>query len=166
MISPAELSVANATVSLRTAGWHDVHKVWRWNSAPEVRALALQSQPIAVDEHQTWYSARLCETGHYMWIVSAGSSDVGVVRINATESDIGIVSIALARDARGRGIGTRALTAACRRIDALRPGQILEAWVAATNLASAHCFENCGFRWIRSEERGERTFNVYRWEAR
>ena len=153
-------------VSLRAAGWRDVQSIWRWNNASEVRAVGLEARPIPLDEHHDWYAASLSEPGHYMWVIEADGTDVGVVRIDFRKLDVGVVSIALESSARGRGIGRNALARACARALALRPDEPLEARIADTNQVSARCFESCGFRWARAEHHADRTFNVYCWEAK
>ena len=152
-------------VRLRQASWRDANLIWRWNNEPSVRASSINQSPISLDEHQKWFSSKLCTQGHYMWIVTYGGANVGVVRIDARSTGVAIVSIVLADSARGKGLGTDSLRAACTRFEAVGPEMPLEAWIATDNIASTRCFISCGFEWIRSELIDDRPFNVYRRKA-
>ena len=126
------------TVSLRKARALDCRRVWEWSCSPEVRGRSLDPRPIPIAEHEQWFRKRVARDG--MWIVEANDADVGVVRIDPRDDGAGRISIAIASAARGRGVGRRAVIAAC---DAWQRPLIAE--VLADNAASRSCFEACGF---------------------
>lgn len=123
-------------LELRPARWGDMRKVWTWNNAPDVRRWSLSVDPIPFEDHERWFRGRLEDPEHRLWIAEIEGRDVGVVRVDGA----GVVSIALAPDARGHGVGTRALALACAR-----EARTLEAWISEDNIASVRCFERCGF---------------------
>ena len=123
-------------IALRPATMEDCERVWAWNFAPDVRAVSNDTTVVALAQHVTWYANRLSLAGAPMWIVEDEGAPVGVVRIDPD----GRISIALGAEARGRGIGKRAIAAACGAW--ARP---VVATVRNTNEASRACFEACGF---------------------
>jgi L-amino acid N-acyltransferase YncA len=120
---------------LREATIDDCERVWAWNFAPDVRAVSNDPAIVQVAQHAAWYVHRLA-TGGPMWIVEEDGKGVGVIRID----DDGRISIALGAEARGRGIGKRAIAAACQAW--ARP---VMATIQNTNQTSRACFEACGF---------------------
>jgi len=129
--------MSTEAITMRDARIEDCDRVFVWNCAPEVRALSGDPSIIKIADHRTWYQRRL--SGGPMWIVEDGGAPVGVVRLDPGP-DVTWISIALAPDARGRGIGRRAIRAACETY-----GQPINASIRARNSASRTAFEACGF---------------------
>jgi RimJ/RimL family protein N-acetyltransferase len=119
---------------LRKARLADCERVYRWNFAPDVRAMSKSTATVSLADHTRWYTSRI-ESESPIWIVTEDAIPLGVVRI-----DDGRLSIALDPAARGRGIGKRAIFSACQLWFAP-----LLAEVMSTNVASRACFEACGF---------------------
>ena len=136
----AVLRQAFPPVALREAHWGDREAIWAWNNAPEVRALSRDPRPISALDHARWFAARLT-AGLATWIVEVDGEPVGVVRLDRLEGSIGRISIALASDVRGQGIGRRAIAAACAAWAAPVLAEILD-----TNAASRAAFEASGFQ--------------------
>jgi UDP-2,4-diacetamido-2,4,6-trideoxy-beta-L-altropyranose hydrolase len=132
------------TIALRIAQLEDCERVWQWNFAPDVRAWSKSTEPVTLADHARWFTDRMNTGG--MWIIEAAGKPVGVVRLDRADTG-DRVSIALATDARGRGIGRRALELACRQSNGVVIAEIL-----ADNISSRTCFESCGF--VAVETRG------------
>lgn len=130
-----------AKVTLRKAGTHDCEQIWRWNFAPDVRALSKRSEVVSLADHTRWFHRRLADGSEPTWVIETPAGPVGVIRLDGVGGGLTRISIALAASARGKGFGRRAITAACHRW-----GQPLFAEILADNLASRACFEACGFR--------------------
>lgn len=141
-------------VSLRPAAAADCERVWQWNFDPAVRAQSRTKAAVSLASHAAWFAKRLHDDRGPMWIVEEHFRAVGVVRIDAGDT-AGRLSIALGGDARGRGIGKRAIRAACAAWK--RP---VVAEVMTDNVASRACFEACGFH-PTAEHDG---VVLYRWE--
>jgi RimJ/RimL family protein N-acetyltransferase len=120
-------------VVLRDATLADCEHVYDWNFASDVRAVSNDPSIVALAQHAAWFADRL--TRGAFWIVEYGNEPVGSVRI-----DDGRISIALAEKVRGRGIGRRAIAAACAAW--ARP---VVAQVRGDNHPSRAAFEACGF---------------------
>jgi RimJ/RimL family protein N-acetyltransferase len=139
-------------LSLRRADEADVELVHSWNNASEVRAMSRDSRPIEMTSHRAWFSARIASRDPF-WIIEEYGAPVGVVRVDR-RGDHCLISIALGRTARGRGIGRFAIQAACAYVR----GPVI-AEVRADNLASRICFTRCGFSLVSDD--GE--LATYRW---
>lgn len=124
-------------ITMRDARIDDCDRVFVWNCAPEVRAMSGDPRIIALADHRSWFTRRL--SGGPMWIVEDDGKPVGVVRLDPG-ADVTWISIALGPDARGRGIGRRAIRAAC---DAY--AQPIYASIRVHNTTSRNAFEACGF---------------------
>lgn len=140
--APLPSSPEAPAIRLRPATEDDRDRVLAWNGDPGVRARSLDPRPIAPEEHARWFSERLADPLTRMAIVLCGDEPVGVVRIERRRARApGRISIALARDARGRGLGRAAIVAAC----AADGGEVI-AEIVVDNLISRACFQAAGFR--------------------
>jgi RimJ/RimL family protein N-acetyltransferase len=128
-------------VALRPAVADDCELVFAWNFAPEVRARSRRPAPVGFAEHARWFDRRIADRAAPIWIIEDARVPVGVVRLDLVAHGLMRISIALAADARDRGIGRAAILQACRAW-----GQPVLAEILADNLASRACFEACGFR--------------------
>jgi L-amino acid N-acyltransferase YncA len=139
------VSFAYPLVGLRPATAADCDRVWTWSFAPDVRAVSGSPGEVSLEDHRRWYALRLGAAGEPMWIVEAAGEPAGVVRIDRGPAagggrPAGRISIALDPRARGRGLGRRAIAAACRAF-----GAPVIAEIFATNTASRLAFEAAGF---------------------
>ena len=118
---------------LRVATLEDCERVWQWNFAADVRAVSNDPTIVELARHAAWYVHRL-QNGAF-WIIEHDDEAVGTVRI-----DDGRLSIALAATARGKGLGKRAIAAAC-----VAWAQPVGAHVRPDNQPSRAAFEAAGF---------------------
>jgi RimJ/RimL family protein N-acetyltransferase len=121
------------SIALRAATLEDCDRVWQWNFAADVRAMSNDPSIVELATHAAWYVDRLAKGA--IWIVECEGEACGVVRIDA-----GRISIALAADARGRGVGKRAIAAAC-----VAWGGPVVAQIRGDNEPSRAAFMACGF---------------------
>jgi RimJ/RimL family protein N-acetyltransferase len=139
-------------IALRAAAPADCELVWMWNFAADVRAMSGDPTIVELSSHAAWYGLRIADATAPMWIVESARAPVGVVRIDAD----GRISIALGADARGRGIGRRAITAACEAW-----GRTVTAEIRHDNAASRACFEACGF--VAAADQRDADLITYTW---
>ena len=128
-------------IALRKAAVHDCERVWQINFAPDVRAVSVTSEVVPYTAPARWFARRIVEASSPIWMIEDADAIVGVVRIDPVDrGNCGRISIAIDATARGRGIGRRAIAAACQRW-----GRALVAEIHPANLDSIACFTACGF---------------------
>jgi L-amino acid N-acyltransferase YncA len=132
-------------VSLRRATAADARRLWELRNEETVRGVSFSSEPIPFDGHQRWLAARLADATVPIFMVNTPDAEAaGYVRFDAVGDELQ-VSIALAPEARGRGLGSAALRAA---VGALRAGGLhrpLVALVRGDNPRSLGAFLRAGF---------------------
>ena len=132
------------TVTLRPARHDDCRRIWLWRNDEETRRASFDAAPIALESHERWFQATLRSPERRLYIIEAVGEAVGVVRLDL-EGERATVSINLAPEWRGRGVGPLAL----ERLTELAFGTLglnrLVASVKADNRASLAAFEKAGF---------------------
>jgi RimJ/RimL family protein N-acetyltransferase len=132
-------------VTLRPATMEDEDQLLEWRNEPSTRAASLTTDEIAPAEHRRWLERKLADPNCAILIVEEDGQAVGQVRLDQVEPEVGEVSIGLAPDARGRGIGTKALTLAAGSARSRLGLKTLRALVRSDNLASISAFQGAGF---------------------
>ena len=136
--------VSAAAVKLRPAAMVDCQRIWVWRNDPETRAASFDTAEIPWDEHQRWFSASLERPDRRIYLITVEDRPQGVARLDVVGSEAA-VSIHLAPEARGRGIGTAVLQELARSALAERDVRRLVASVKVDNLPSRGAFANAGF---------------------
>jgi CMP-N-acetylneuraminic acid synthetase/ribosomal protein S18 acetylase RimI-like enzyme len=132
-------------VVLRAAAAGDRLALWRWRNDPGTRRASFDSREIPLDEHTRWLAQSLALRERRLWIVvGEGGADAGVVRLDV-EGRSATVSIALAPEARGRGLGTAALRALAAEAFGSLGLATLRARVKRDNRASLAVFRRAGY---------------------
>ena len=138
-------------VTLRPAEPADCEALWRWRNDPATRRASFERAEIGLDEHTQWFSESLARPDRRIYIVVADGVDAGTVRLDLGHGEAR-VSINLALERRGQGIGARALRAACREAFGPLGLHRLTAQVRLENHASRIAFERAGFSVIAAGE--------------
>ncbi|MGZ8360228.1 MAG: UDP-2,4-diacetamido-2,4,6-trideoxy-beta-L-altropyranose hydrolase [Allosphingosinicella sp.] len=134
-----------AGVQLRPATPADSERIWLWRNDPLMREMAKTHDPVPWPVHNAWYARRLVDPGTTMLVAERAGAPVGMVRFDREPDGDFTVSINLAPEARGTGLGRVALAAACDKIQAQYGGAALSADIHASNEASRRIFEACDF---------------------
>ena len=131
-------------LTLRPAVLGDCLVLWRWRNDPETRQASVDEREIPVDTHTRWFEETLKRSDRKLFIVSADGVDAGMVRLDIQDRDAA-VSVNIAPEWRGRGVGPRAL--GCLSREAFGPLGLLRmsAVVKRENAASRIAFERAGF---------------------
>jgi UDP-2,4-diacetamido-2,4,6-trideoxy-beta-L-altropyranose hydrolase len=152
-------------LSLRSAAADDARLLWEWANDPFVRVHAFTPEAIPWETHLHWYANRLASDGTRFWLLEDAGTPVAQIRYDrnpeGTEAEI---SFSVARDHRGKGLGTEIVRQTCKRAVAELGVEQITALVFPENLASMRTFEKVGF--IRSgliEVRG-RTCYRFVWQ--
>ncbi len=118
--------------------------IWKLASAPDVRAVSLNTRTISWHEHQAWFAEKLQEDIPFFIPHDMHGKPVGYVRF-AVNGATAVISIALVPFLRGKGLGTRILKVACLAFSKCFPGVAIEAFVLSENMASQKIFIAAGF---------------------
>jgi UDP-2,4-diacetamido-2,4,6-trideoxy-beta-L-altropyranose hydrolase len=148
-------------VTVRRVTLDDRRLLWEWANDQTVRAFSFHSQPISWESHVAWFDARVGADNCLMLIVEQAGRAVGQVRFDVDDREAEL-TISIAAEARGMGLGTEALGAACREFRAVSAVPIV-AYVRPENTASVRTFEKAGFTRIGLECR--HGFEAVRFES-
>jgi RimJ/RimL family protein N-acetyltransferase len=143
-------------ITLRKATAADCEVVWRLNNDPNARGQSLSTAEIPWPEHEQWFKKALVDPKLTMWMVEVDGSIGGIVRL--LERDRAIISVALAPEQRGKGLGSQAIAKACAA-----HGGPIEALVVIGNDASRRAFEKAGFRVSHDTAINGRAVTVLTW---
>ncbi len=141
----AELISSNSSLSLRSVCTEDCRLIWEWANDPEVRAVSFSTEPIPWETHVKWFAARVQDSDCHFDIAGDGENcPIGQIRYEV-EGDEAVVSLSLARHARGKGYGSQILTLGAAQIFNSLPVRMIHAYVKLDNAASRHTFAKAGF---------------------
>jgi UDP-2,4-diacetamido-2,4,6-trideoxy-beta-L-altropyranose hydrolase len=136
-------------VHLRPAGPADCDQVWIWRNDPETRKASFNSAEIQWDIHERWFNDALHREDRKLFVIVADETSVGTGRLDIVGHEAA-VSIHLAREWRGRGVGSSALRALAElAFRELRLDRLL-ASVKPDNHASLAAFAKAGFTRVES----------------
>jgi len=132
-------------VNLRPAGPADRQQIWLWRNEPETRAASFNSATIPWDAHERWFDSALLRDDRRIFIIEADAVAVGTARLDIVEREAS-VSIHLAREWQGQGVGSSALS----RLAELAFNDFgIDRLIASTksdNRASLAAFAKAGFK--------------------
>ena len=131
-------------ITLRHVGAGDARLIFDWRNDPATRAVSRDTGELSWPDHAAWFERRLDKTGAPWWIGEAGGRPIGFVRLDPAGGDAMEVSIALAPEARGQGLGAPLLDAglAAAGENGIRG---VTAVIRPDNTPSRRIFARCGF---------------------
>ncbi|HXC46458.1 MAG TPA: GNAT family N-acetyltransferase [Solirubrobacteraceae bacterium] len=133
-------------VTLRPAGVDDSTRILAWRNDIQTRRWSRDPREIALEEHASWLARTLADSSTRLWVAEVDGIAIGHVRIGPQTNGSAEVHLALASDARGRGLGAAVLTQAGALALADAEVTLLCAHVKPENHASLRTFERSGFR--------------------
>ena len=150
-VSPTSSRVSATSVTLRPVRPSDRDRILWWRNDPETRRASFDAAEIPLDLHERWFDASLERDNRKMYIVVVQGHPEGVVRLD-TAGSAATVSINLAPEWRGRGVGAIAL----RKLAAISFKELklrrLVASVKEENLASLAAFKKANFAETRRRD--------------
>jgi L-amino acid N-acyltransferase YncA len=122
---------------------------------PEARRMFVDTDVISWETHLAWYSEAVNNPKRHIYIIQYQSADAGMVRLDGDEEDstVAELSITLAPDFRGKGLGPLAIQKGCEEGAGLGYQTIL-ARIKNTNQRSIQAFQKVGFVTFGEEEKG------------
>jgi len=125
-------------LTLRRATQDDAMLLLHWQQDPKTRRYARSPSVPTEGEHLAWFAHKLSNPDCVFLFAESGSERVGMIRLDR-RGEQWEVSIVVAPESRGRGIGKAIL-------NALKPPGPLVAEVLPGNEESHHLFLSCGWR--------------------
>ena len=137
--------MVDGDVRLRRARAEDGPLLLAWRNDPATRAASLSQHEISPDEHRRWLHRKLGDPECFLFIVEESTQPVGQVRVDRLSSALAELSIALAPEARGRGLGRRAIELGTTEAREALGVQSVKARVRADNESSLRAFRATGY---------------------
>lgn len=140
----------SARLRLRPAQEEDRDLIFAWANDPQTRAASFQRDPIDHATHCAWFVASLERADRRLFVLMVGDANAALLRLDLGAPGEATVSINLAPDWRGQGLGAPALAlleAEARGLGARR----LIAYIRAENAASLRAFARAGYHPARQE---------------
>jgi RimJ/RimL family protein N-acetyltransferase len=140
---------------LRAARAGDSLALLEWRNDPTSRSMSVNGAPVEKMTHQAWFDGVLTDPDV---ILLVGEDDrkvrVGCVRVNRRgDGRRGwTISVNVAPDARGRGVGRELVLGMVRWLREREPDSPVFALVQEQNQPSRRMFERCGFLLDRQSE--------------
>ncbi len=132
-------------VTLRPARTDDAGRVMEWRNDGDAVRFSVSGRAVSAAEHQRWFTAMLASGDVRLWIAEEAGDAVGQVRLDVSDGT-GTVSIAVAREHRGRGLAVTMLRTLIEVVAADGELRRLEALTHPDNTSSLRAFERAGFR--------------------
>lgn len=140
---------------LRLARPADARRLWAWANDPGTRAASFTPGRIPWARHLAWFRAKLATSASRIYLATGRSGrPVGQVRFDVDRPGRAVISIVVAPEARGRGVGRRLLEKGLPRAARDLGIRRVHAYVKRDNSASLALFRSAGFRRVRGLTRG------------
>ena len=123
---------------LRPATLDDAEFLFALRTDAEVQRRSFHPAPTW-DDHVVWFRSALDDATRRLFVIECESVPVGQVRLDA-HGDHEVVSVAITEEARGRGVGRRAL----RAVNSIATHDLV-ARIQPDNTPSITAFSNAGF---------------------
>ncbi|MDO6488129.1 UDP-2,4-diacetamido-2,4,6-trideoxy-beta-L-altropyranose hydrolase [Colwellia sp. 6_MG-2023] len=141
-------------IKLRFANTKDIKQVYKWQCLPETRKYALNPKVPSWEEHSNWMSNKLKSTVDYFYIIQLYNpnegqwNNVGVVRLDRMTKKNYLITISLAPNSHGKGIGFLCLT----YLNSIHKYINIHATVVPENKASQRIFIKANYEKISPQE--------------
>lgn len=129
---------------LREATEEDIQALWIWRNDPQTVVASLSKSKVGWEEHVRWFRDVLCDRSRDLLILQEGDEAIGMIRLDQDDETAAEVSINIAPEHRGEGLGAGALALAVQWAKA-RGIPVLRAQVRAENDISLRAFARAGF---------------------
>ncbi|HEY1170952.1 MAG TPA: UDP-2,4-diacetamido-2,4,6-trideoxy-beta-L-altropyranose hydrolase [Verrucomicrobiae bacterium] len=140
------LRLNEEAIRLRAATGSDAKLIFDWANDAGVRAVSFASEPIAWENHLTWFEGKLSDANYRIWVAedSTGAA-IGQVRFQI-EGGTATISISLDAAQRGKNRGSLLIWTACKKLFAETDVKEVLAYIKPDNQASVRAFEKVEFQ--------------------
>jgi RimJ/RimL family protein N-acetyltransferase len=147
-VSPSQDQTLNDDthdLSLRPASEADGSRLLEWRNDPEARAASRNTAEVGAAEHAAWLAAVFADPDRTLLICELARDPVAQLRFDRIAGRRFEISIALAPEARGRGLAARIVALGVERLRETLPEAEVEAHVRQANRRSLAAFRRAGF---------------------
>lgn len=144
----------SSQVTLRPANADDARKVWNWREADT--RFYKDTNPTPWQDHAEWFSQALKDPHRKLFIATSYGVPVGHLRFDRIGAASKKVSICMAPEVQGRGLGKKSLELGCVTIFAQSEIDVLIAEIHRDNQVSQRLFMACGFEFDSAHEQFDR----------
>jgi RimJ/RimL family protein N-acetyltransferase len=153
------------TLRVRPAVAADARLLLEWRNDPVTRAQSFSQGEIGWDEHVAWLERTLAEPARTrLYIGEFEGQPVGQARVEVVTPARGEISVALAKAARGRGLGAELIAAASAAGAAELRLHELVALIKPGNEASLRAFARAGYAGEGTCTRGGEPVRELHWQ--
>lgn len=131
-------------LSVRVATEADSHDLWAWRNDPITRSMSSSTEHVPWEAHAHWFRNAITDPNRLILICESESEKCGMVRFDCARGEA-TVSINLAPQCRGKGLGALMLGAGIDWLTQERGPVRLVAVIRADNVASQRVFRRAGF---------------------
>jgi UDP-2,4-diacetamido-2,4,6-trideoxy-beta-L-altropyranose hydrolase len=133
-------------LSFRPAVFSDANILFAWINEPEVRQYSLNPAPVLLDIHLSWFGKKIQDKNSFIFIAEIKNEPAGMIRFDLTGNEA-LISYLLAKNYRGKGLGTVLLTKGITAFKKAAKGKVekVTGLVQKQNIASVKAFEKAGF---------------------
>lgn len=146
MVNPNDLD----KLHLRRATAEDCHTIWIMANDPMVRQNSFSTDSIPWEVHQAWFKKTLSDQECVLLVVMQGQEVAGQVRFNINGSH-SVISISVAKEMRGHGLGSRIIQLASQYIFDAFPVELIHAYIKPENQTSITSFKKAGYVYSQME---------------
>jgi len=135
----------NASLSIRNATIADLQLVFDWNNDPEVRQRSFNPEPILLENHTRWFTAKLEDAACKFYIAEIAGTPAAQIRFDV-KSDEATISYLVSKAYRGKGLAHIVLLKGLNKFKQESKGIKLVIGLAQReNLASVKAILKAGF---------------------
>lgn len=146
VLDQSELQYTEETqLIVRRALPEDAMDVLRWRNDPIACTMSRHQEPISEVVHIAWYSRAMDDPNRLLLIGVLEGEKVGIVRFDYRRKALWEVSIMIAPEARGQGLGRHLLEMALERLHNVYAETSVLAVVSLNNESSLRLFHALGF---------------------
>ncbi len=133
-------------ITLRRACEEDCRIFWDWRNEERARFVSFHPETVPWEEHVTWFWQKLNAASVRMQVaIDSQHRPIGHVRYEI-EEDAATISVSVAPEWRGRGVGTRLIRQSAILLFATSDVRLIRAQIRNINKSSMRAFEKCGFK--------------------
>ncbi|HPB32683.1 MAG TPA: GNAT family N-acetyltransferase [Candidatus Sumerlaeota bacterium] len=133
---------------------HDAEFLFHLRNESEARAQSIHSDEVGWEEHCQWLKGTIQNSDRLLFIAQGvhENEKYGQVRFDVSQ-ETAVISIAIAPEFRGRGLGREIIIRGIQEFSRQHPGvNTIIAYIKPSNAASKKAFQACGFEYVETNE--------------